>query len=489
MNIICLEPIVQSDIKIIQDFNIVPKPLSTPYNKSLLKSLETISDDYKKINYELFTHDILNISLNDFIVYDSNKHLMIECDELPFIFSFIKDQTLSNIKEDFQYFKDELNYKINFDKLLKHIKLLKQFCNEILNKKPNVIISHLWGKNVFFNIIISYYIKEKNKKIKVIFFENKPPQYFKIFKYAYNSLINFNIIDNIYWGYHENLIRALCEGSELEQIEQKYIFTHEDWRSNTLKISNFEIKYRFFSTMHNIQCIYKCPFCLNPKNNFIKFIPDEDNLNEMIDYMIWVYDKYNLHVIRMFSPLPFLNNHFYYFFNKLLELNRTDIKISLYSTPLQVYNNLEILNQFNKLTIFPGIEHFSERLLNIMNKQTTRKINQSLMFNKTDFKICCFLLYDFMPESLEEFKDLLNHFMLIKRNSKHVTVDLIKMYFSSNEKSFAEDEHKYNINYIIPHKLKEYFKIEDFDFFLTYENKQNLLHQKNKLLRSKNEFF
>jgi len=482
MKVLYVETLQTSDIKSFQSNKVHYKQKINVNYRSTSKSLENIIDDYPNVKFGVF-HNYK--TLDDFINYQEDKNIVLECDEIPFILSFLKDQTLNELISDFKVFQTELNYGVNFGSLFNYISELKDQVKSIIQEKPNIIIFKLYGKNIFFSLLLSYLIKQNRKDIKIIITDNKPCPYKNIFEFIYEECIEKNIIDNMFWGYNEHIIIDICEDKELKRIGENFNYTHRIWENNALKISKFEIENNFFMSAHNIECPYDCSFCLSPKKHHLDFEGNKDTLDEMIDYLIWVYQKYDINVVRLFYPLPFTNDEFKYFFEKLLEKQQQHIKISLYSTGFQLIDNIDILNEFEELSVFPGVEHFSDRILKLMNKQTTREMNQKILLNNFSFKVYFFLLYNFMNESIDEFKDLLFHLNVFNKSNKPNThPELIKMFFSSTETTYKYNEGLYDITYIEPIKLKEHFKISNRILFFNYINNQYpyILQEKNKLL-------
>lgn len=436
----------------------------------------------RQYNCELVPFDFINIEQTLECLDDYKNHNRITATlTLFFLYSFLKHDSVDFMKDDYDVVKDDLSYRVNWERLQETIALVDQLVDKAINEKPDWIFIRLFEDLEFFQIYFSYRIK-KESNIKICFGKEK-----ELKPYLKNIILKDEFSDYLFVGHGENFLDSFFNNQlNVNKYDENLIYKHDFLDSFNNNISDLEIVNKKYNFAFHTLCPYKCVFCTQNKGNNLNL--NIDHIDNVIEKLIYINNKYDIDDNFCISSLPFYTSEeINYFFETVYRKMNSRIKFNIvHLTTPQYLDNFEILSKFDDSLFYVGIEHFSEKILSLMKKPTTKEMNLKLLLNKKYNNAGFGLIYNFFKEELDDYNEMIRALVIARSYQKDRFFKLNSFQYTIPNES---EEYKYGMKLIEPSTFREFYNIED-NIYLKYINshdhKLDLLKEKNKIARNNN---
>ncbi len=425
------------------------------YTPSIISGAITALQNHATVNnygvsIEEFDFLDTTLVLNE-MVYDYSKfNSYIIFYQLFFLDSFVKHKGFGCVVDDYEKM-DELPFKVNWKVFTETLKSVEEKAREIIEINPEYLFVRFLNSTTLISYYLSYLIKRDSNIIVILGCEKKLPN---LYKEKFEC-----VVDNIFIGTGEILLDDIVNGN-VKKYKEDYSYTKDNWDTFNFNVSDYEKKHSYFNYILNTKCVYSCNFCSHTSSNKRLHIDNHDIL-EMANYLNWVNKKYNFKTNNCVSSLAFINNsqikEFFGTIDKHLPLDL------IYLSTEQFYNNTDMLDKFTNTVFYLGVEHFSDKMLKLMNKQTcSRELNLKVLLRSYNTNITFGVIYNYFNETKRDFLDLYSVLNIIKDKYPQMNINQYIHYYGG-----MVDE---SVKFIEPIKYKEYFGVEDDTLFFKYVN-------------------
>jgi len=433
----------------------------------------------KKYDVDLIPFDFLNISdlLECLIGYENNNRV-ISTLSLFFVHSFIKSG-YNSFECDYNKVSCDLSYDVDWIKFKNKIKIIDKMVEQVVNINPEWVFIRSFEDLEFFQLYFAYEIK-KRSRIKICF--GKEKEFKPHLKYIF---MKEEFSDYVFVGHGENFLDDFFENKlDSSGYSEGLYYKKEFLDSFNSGLSDIELKNKQYNFSFHTLCPYKCTFCTQNKGNNLKL--NYDHLDEVIDRIGFINKKYNIDSNFCISSLPFYTDEeIQYFFGNIYNNFGNEIKFNIvHLTTPQYLNNSDLLCKFTGSLFYVGVEHFSDKILKLMNKPTTREMNLKLIINPKYNNVGYGIIYNFFQEEMSDFIDLIR-ILKIVGNNKFFKLNSFQYVVPED---ISKNELIYDIKHVEPIIFKDYFNI-DYNLILKYKNNHDpnleLLIDKNNIARNK----
>jgi len=430
----------------------------------------------------LYDESLLN-HINQIITLDKYANFTEHFWDSFFIESFLKDDRFNfdHIESDYEIVKDDFPFSVDFEAFYEHVRLADILIKKILQINPDYLLHRLIiGDRLYISYYIAFQVKKRNPNIKIIAGgekDLKPTNY-------YNDLFR-PVVDHLYFGFAEHLLEMLNNDIELEKTNMNYAYTEDLWRSFNFTLTEPEIQNNKYFSIPNLKCTANCDFCSVFKKFDQCFQYDDAALAELTDFIMFMNTKHPGIKTHFVSSLAFkTSSNIEYFFKTLYDNGfhkAGNFNLSLlYIIGKQYYDNRELLNKFERNTFNCGIEHTNEKILRSMNKPISSKIAKELIIKPNNITFA--FIWNYFEESKEEFDEIITFSKIIKKLKYHNPRYFQLQYSALGD--VKEDERKHNITFVVPHIYKDFYGIDEDEFYFNYRNN---LDPENVLMRYKRD--
>jgi len=433
----------------------------------------------KFMNYDIDLKPLDFLNIPDFLecLEDYENHNRVVSSLSVFcVLSFVKNNfSVDKFQDDYNVVKSDLPYKIDFVKLRQKLLIIDSIIAKV---DTEWIFIRSFDDLEFFQIYFAYKLKQKG--VKVVFGKEQE------FKQQFIDIFLMDeISDKVFVGHGENFLDSFCNGRMEDKYETNSLYKDEFLESFNNEMSDLEIKNKIYNFSYHTLCPYKCVFCTQNKGNNLKL--NYDRFDEMIDKFVYINKNFDVDNNFCISSLPFYSNdEIQYFFGKIYDIFQDRIKFNIvHLTTPQYLDNAELLTKFKDSLFYVGVEHFSDKILTLMKKPTTKEMNLKLLINKKYSNAGFGLIYNFFKEDLKDFNEMINAIKIARSYQPNRFFKLNSFQYTIPA-DIKEPSECYDLEFIEPKILKAHFNLDQ-DFFIKYVNKHDpheaVLKEKNNIAK------